>query len=203
MIRASQISLLSSFIMKSLPFGHGLVDVQIENSNKPCLSHSSLVDHCETVNSSKHSLVSSKFYLDLSLDEKSQPISIGNIPKSSSNRNSNNSINDKMPFESSSNLEVPCSKVIRNGLDINDKNNKFKDKEHNFRRSKSWAKYHGSHLQNRPTRIHRRSRSDLGGLVLNPLSEFKTFIDVSDQDKYLRRFEFQQSNQIVLVLSAI
>ena len=119
MNRASQISLLSSLIMKSLPFGNGPMDEQMEHSNKPCLSQSSVIDNSETNNSSKHSLASSKFYLDLSLDEKSQAASIGNMSKGSSNTDFNNSMNDEMLFESSSNLEVPYSKMISNCMDIN------------------------------------------------------------------------------------
>ena len=68
------------------------------------------------------------------------------------------------------------------------KRNEFTEKQHSFKRSKSWAKYHGSHQHNRSTRIHRRSRSDLGGLIINPLGEFKTYNDAPDNNNYFRRF---------------
>ena len=47
----------------------------------------------------------------------------------------------------------------------------FTERSYCFQRSKSWAKYHGSHAKNKPTRLHRRSRSDLGGLLRGPLNE--------------------------------
>ena len=58
---------------------------------------------------------------------------------------------------------------------------------HSLERSKSWAKYHGSHSNIRQTRVHRRSRSDLGGLLQNSTPPIDIGINCMRQNVILRR----------------
>lgn len=187
MNRTSSVSLLSSLFKKPSSIGHGARDEQMENSNQFYLSNQSLIDTSKNLANSKTSLVSSKLHLGSYSDMITKHVSIEKISKSDSNRDFNNSLNDGIPFENSPYLAVPSSKRIQYDMKEN-KRNEFTEKQHSFKRSKSWAKYHGSHLHNRSTRIHRRSRSDLGGLIINPLGEFKTYNDTPENNLYFKRF---------------
>ena len=187
MNRTSSVSLLSSLFKKPSSIGHGARDEQMENSNQFYLSNQSLIDTSKNLANSKTSLVSSKLHLGSYSDMITKHVSIEIISKSDSNRDFNNSLNDGIPFENSPYLAVPSSKRIQYDMKEN-KRNEFTEKQHSFKRSKSWAKYHGSHLHNRSTRIHRRSRSDLGGLIINPLGEFKTYNDTPENNLYFKRF---------------
>ena len=81
-----------------------------------------------------------------------------NIPSSNKLHTaaSNNEINDLEAVSSIHDERNMDSKFV--------KTLKFLEHGHSFERSKSWAKYHGSHSNIRQTRVHRRSRSDLGVL---------------------------------------
>ena len=187
MNRTSSVSLLSSLFKKPYSIGHGARDEQMDHSNQFYLSNQSLIDTSKNLANSKTSLVSSKLHLGSYSDMITKHVSIEKISKSDSNRDFNNSLNDGIPFENSPYLAVPSSKRIQYDMKEN-KRNEFTEKQHSFKRSKSWAKYHGSHLHNRSTRIHRRSRSDLGGLIINPLGEFKTYNDAPENNLYFKRF---------------
>ena len=187
MYRTYQISLLSSLFKKSLSIGQELQDKHSEQSNGFHLSHQSLFDSTKNFGNSKNSIQSSKLYLDSELAKKSRPVLIETLSKSHSSRDIDSMVYDGATYECSSCLEIPISKENQYTMDKN-KCTEFKDKKHSFRRSKSWAKYHGTHSKNRETRIHRRSRSDLGGLILNPLNEFKPYMDVSELNDPFKRF---------------
>ena len=187
MNRTSSVSLLSSLFKKPYSIGNAARDEQMEYSNQFYLSNQSLIDTSKNLANSKTSLVSSKLHLGSYSDMITKHVSIEKISKSDSNRDFNNSLEDGVPLENLPYLAVPSSKRMQYDMKEN-KRNEFTEKQHSFKRSKSWAKYHGSHLHNRSTRIHRRSRSDLGGLVINPLGESKTYIDAPEDNNYFRRF---------------
>ena len=67
----------------------------------------------------------------------------------------------------------------------------FAERGHNFQRSQSLAKYHGSHIRSRTPRIHRRSRSDLSGFVLTPPHSTEIPASVASRDSLLGRSEIQ------------
>ena len=96
--------------------------------------------------------------------------------------------NDEIRLENAVYLEVPgafeCENRIQRKMG---KKFEFTDRKHVFQRSKSWAKYHGSYVKNRPPRIHRRSRSDLGVLFPTPLNGSEMEINGSTEDDCLGR----------------
>ena len=160
----------------------------MECSHQFYLSNQSLIDTSGIDFNSRNSLTSSKSYMNSSLVDKVNHYSIEKISKISSNSDFSRPPHDGVSLGSSPYLEVPSCKEINYQMDMN-KNIEFIEKKHSFRRSKSWAKYHGSHLQNRPTKTHRRSRSDIGGITPCPLREYKTYIYGSSNDNNFQRFD--------------
>ena len=92
---------------------------------------------------------------------------------------SNNEINDLEAVSSIHDERNMDSKFV--------KTLKFSEHGHSFERSKSWAKYHGSHSNIRQTRVHRRSRSDLGGALKNSTPPIDIRINGMRQNMILRR----------------
>ena len=92
---------------------------------------------------------------------------------------SNNEINDLVAVSSFHDERNMDSKFV--------KRLKFLEHGHSFERSKSWAKYHGSHSNIRQTRVHRRSRSDLGGLLQTSTLPIDIGINCTRQNMILRR----------------
>ena len=92
---------------------------------------------------------------------------------------SNNEINDLEAVSSIHDERNMDSKFV--------KTLKFLEYGHSFERSKSWAKYHGSHSNIRQTRVHRRSRSDLGGVLKNSTPPIDIRINGMRQNMILRR----------------
>lgn len=188
-----------------MPLGQGHQNQQLEAPTELSVSHPSLLDSFQTRSDSNKSISSlSWFYLTSNDTTKSTSSSKINQLVSDSNKISRHSINDGIRMERVVHLEVPDAvetesfmrQTMRRKLE-------FAERGHSFQRSKSWAKYHGSHVKNRPPRIHRRSRSDLGGLLPNPLHEMEIGVNGATQDNCTGRSGLQRLCLVSLFVSVV
>ena len=187
--RTTKVSLLVSLIKNFLPIGPGLPNHNLEALNVLSVFLLPLLGSSEMLSNSDKSMPPlPKVLLTMNDTIKSKSCTKLKWQISYSYKSLTLHNNDGIRLENAVYLEVPgafeCETRVQRKLG---KKLEFTERKHVFQRSKSWAKYHGSHVKNRPPRIHRRSRSDLGVLFPTPPNGVEMKINGSTEDDCLGR----------------